>query len=89
MSFVCPRNEWDSLGRNLHGGHVERLKPGLRHALSVRIGGSQELCDFLHVGPIRDDTVLTGILQHVVSRNSRGPARVAIAAGEFSHVADL
>ena len=27
-----------SLGRHVRGGHVERLKPGLRHALSVCLG---------------------------------------------------
>ena len=37
--------------------------------------------DLLHVGPIRDDTVLNGILEHVVSR---GPAPLAIAAGELA-----
>ena len=31
------QNVQDSLGRHVHG-HVERLKPGLRHALSVSLG---------------------------------------------------
>ena len=35
--------------------------------------------DFFHVGPIREDIVLNG----------RGAAPIAIAVGEFSHVADL
>ena len=26
-----------SLGRHVHGGHVERLKPGQRHALPVSL----------------------------------------------------
>ena len=33
------RSVQGSLGRHVHGGHVERLKPGLRHALSVSLGG--------------------------------------------------
>ena len=32
------RSVQDSLGRHVHGGHVERLKHGLRHALSVSLG---------------------------------------------------
>ena len=40
-------SEWDSLGRPMHGGHVERLKPGLRHALSVRLGASGHKKDAL------------------------------------------
>ena len=35
---VVSRSEWDSLGHQIHGGHVERQKPGLRHALSARLG---------------------------------------------------
>ena len=31
------RNVQDSLGCHVHGGHVERLNPGLRHALSVSL----------------------------------------------------
>ena len=68
--------EQDSLGRHVHGGHVERLKHDLRHALSVSLGvhfreqkwmvfrRNHEFVvecampDFLHVVPIRDDTVL-------------------------------
>ena len=66
-----------SLGRHVRGGHVERLKTGLRHALSVSLRvqkslrGQNEMpfkrhhelvvesvvLDFLHVVPIRDDTV--------------------------------
>ena len=34
----CVRNVQDNLGRDVHGGFVERLKPGLRHALSVSLG---------------------------------------------------
>ena len=45
--------------------------------------------DFLHVGPIRDDILLNEILQLAAGRSGRGAAPVAIAAGEFSHVADL
>ena len=41
--------------------------------------------DFLHVGPIRDDTVLNGVHQLVAGRSSRGAAPVAIPAVEFSH----
>ena len=40
--------------------------------------------DFLHVGQIRDDTVLSWILQLVPGRSSRGAAPVAIAACEIS-----
>ena len=32
------RNVQESTGRREHGGRVESLKPGLRHALSVSIG---------------------------------------------------
>ena len=74
--------------------YVESLKYGLRHALSIRLGVQKSFRernrmffarDFLHVGPIRDDTVLNGILQLVAGRSSRGAAPAAIAAGEFSH----
>ena len=67
------RNVQDSLGRHAHGGHVERLKPGLRHALSVSLGvrgqngmlfrrngefvAERVMQDFLHVVQIRGDTV--------------------------------
>ena len=37
------RHVQDSLGRHAHGEHVGRLKPGLRHALSVSPWGSEEL----------------------------------------------
>ena len=40
--------------------------------------------DFLHVGPVPDETVLYGILQLVAGHSSRGAAQVAIAVGEFS-----
>ena len=45
--------------------------------------------DFLHVGPIRDDTVLNGTLQLVAGRSGRSAAPVANAAGEVNYVADL
>ena len=84
----------DNLDRHVRGGHVERREHGLRHALSVRLGFQKSVRersrmflrrDVLHVGPIRDDTVLYGILQLAAGRSGRGAAPVAIAAGEFSH----
>ena len=88
----------DSLDRHVRGGRVERREHGLRHALSVRLGVQKSIRersrmslrrDFLHIGPIRDDIVLSGILQLAAGRSGRGAAPVAIAAGEFSHVADF
>ena len=32
------RNVKDNPGRHVHGGHVQRLKPGLCHPLSVSLG---------------------------------------------------
>ena len=99
------RNVLGCPGRHVHAGHVDRLKPGLRHPLSVSRGGHKSfhgqnmkffrrntefvvesvMQDVLHVGPIRDDTVLDGIHQHVAGRSSRGAAPVAITEGQFSH----
>ena len=35
----CIPKRKDRPGRQVHGGHVDRLKPGLRHPLSVSLGG--------------------------------------------------
>ena len=63
-----------SLDRHVRGGYVERLKCDLRHALSIRLGVQKSFRERnrLHVGPIRDDTVLNGILQLVAGHSSRG-----------------
>ena len=75
------------MGRHERGGHVERLNLGLRHALSVGLGVQRNFrgSDFLHVGPILDNTVLNVTHLIVAGCSSRGAAPVAIAAGEFSH----
>ena len=70
------RNVQESLGRHVHGGHVERLKPLLRHALLVSLGVRGQngmlfrrnpefvvervMPDVLHDVPIRDRAVLGG-----------------------------